>query len=118
MNPIIAFTKLIRLPNLLIIALTQYAIRYGIIYPILASLIEVLDEKGKKEDVNFYLIQVCFHSTVITSAITLTAMAANPLIVSIASTFGINISWSTWFIAAIIPGLLNLILMPIFCIIF
>lgn len=86
----------------------------GIIYPILASLIEVLDEKGKKEDVNFYLIQVCFHSTVITSAITLTAMAANPLIVSIASTFGINISWSTWFIAAIIPGLLNLILMPIF----
>ena len=75
----------------------------GIIYPILASLIEVLDEKGKKEDVNFYLIQVCFHSTVITSAITLTAMAANPLIVSIASTFGINISWSTWFIAAIIP---------------
>ena len=85
----------------------------GIIYPILASLIEVLDEKGKKEDVNFYLIQVCFHSTVITSAITLTAMAANPLVISIASTFGIHISWSTWFIAAIIPGLLNLILMPI-----
>ena len=49
----------------------------------------------------------------ITSAITLTAMAANPLVISIASTFGINISWSTWFIAAIIPGLLNLILMPI-----
>ena len=86
----------------------------GIIYPILASLIEVLNRKGKKEDINFYLIQVCFHSTVITSAITLTAMAANPLVVSIASTFGINISWSTWFIAAIVPGLLNLILMPIF----
>jgi hypothetical protein len=35
MNPVIAFIKLIRLPNLLIIGLTQYAIRFGIIYPIL-----------------------------------------------------------------------------------
>jgi len=35
MHPIIAFIKLIRLPNLLIIALTQYAIRFGLIYPIL-----------------------------------------------------------------------------------
>lgn len=85
----------------------------GIIYPILTSLIEVLNKKEKKEDINFYLIKVCFNSTVITSAITLTAMAANPLIISIAGTFGINISWNTWFIAAIIPGLLNLILMPI-----
>lgn len=85
----------------------------GIIYPILASLIDVLSEKNKKEDINFYLIQVCFHSTVITSAITLTAMAANPFITSIAATFGINISWSTWFVAAVVPGLLNLIAMPI-----
>lgn len=35
MNPIIAFIKLIRLPNLLIIALTQYALRYGVMYPLL-----------------------------------------------------------------------------------
>ena len=86
----------------------------GIIYPILASIIKVLNANGKKENINFYLIQVCFHSTVITSAITLTAMAANPLIISIAGTFGINITWSTWFIAAIIPGLVNLIFMPLF----
>lgn len=33
MNPFVAFLKLIRLPNLLIIVLTQYAIRYGVIYP-------------------------------------------------------------------------------------
>lgn len=31
----LAFLKLIRLPNLFIIALTQYAMRWGIIYPIL-----------------------------------------------------------------------------------
>lgn len=31
MNPVLAFIRLIRLPNLLIIVLTQYAIRYGIV---------------------------------------------------------------------------------------
>jgi len=31
MNPIVAFIKLIRLPNLLIIGLTQYAIRYAVV---------------------------------------------------------------------------------------
>ena len=31
MNPIVAFIKLIRLPNLLIIAFTQYAIRFAVV---------------------------------------------------------------------------------------
>ena len=34
MTVIVAFLRLIRLPNLLIIVLTQYAIRYGIIFAI------------------------------------------------------------------------------------
>ncbi len=33
MRKIVAFSKLIRLPNLLIIALAQYAMRWGVIYP-------------------------------------------------------------------------------------
>lgn len=33
----VAFIKLIRLPNLLIIALTQYALRYGLMYPLLEA---------------------------------------------------------------------------------
>lgn len=33
MNSIVYFAKLIRLPNLLIIALTQYVVRYAILYP-------------------------------------------------------------------------------------
>jgi 4-hydroxybenzoate polyprenyltransferase len=35
MNPIIAFIKLIRFPNILLIVFTQYAIRLGVIYPII-----------------------------------------------------------------------------------
>lgn len=37
MHSIVAFIKLIRLPNLLIIVLTQYGIRYGLFYPILTE---------------------------------------------------------------------------------
>lgn len=47
MNVFISFLRLIRFPNLVIIFLTQYAIRYGIIYPFLeqAGLDLFLDEQ-------------------------------------------------------------------------
>lgn len=47
MNFLLDFLRLIRLPNLLIIALTQYAIRFGIMYPFLhqAGLDLFLSEK-------------------------------------------------------------------------
>jgi len=88
----------------------------GIMYPIVSSVIDVLLQKPRKKNniIKSYLIQVCFHSAVITSAISLTAMAANPLIVSIANTFGINITWSDWFIGSIVPGVITLIMMPLF----
>lgn len=38
MNKLISFSKLIRLPNLLIIALAQYAMRWGVIYPMYQSI--------------------------------------------------------------------------------
>jgi len=61
MNPIIAFIKLIRLPNLLIIVLTQYAIRYAIMYPMLTlSGFELL-----MPDIDFFLLSL---STVMIAA--------------------------------------------------
>lgn len=68
MNPIIAFIKLIRLPNLLIIALTQYAIRYGIIYPILFNFSGGQDIEGvglKMDNLDFFLLSL---STVMIAA--------------------------------------------------
>ena len=85
----------------------------GIMHPILTSIIETFNKQGGNKNVTFYLTQVCFHSTIITSAITLTAMAANPLIANMANAFNIKISWYTWFLSAAIPGLLNLTIMPI-----
>jgi DASS family divalent anion:Na+ symporter len=44
----------------------------------------------------------------------MTAMAANPMCVSIAAEIlGINISWGGWFLAALVPGLVSLVLIPL-----
>lgn len=94
----------------------------GVILPIVRSLIreylgknyEDLSPNDKKENkICNYFILLCFHANVITSAMFLTAMAANPLIVKLASGYKIHISWGTWALGAIVPGLINLLVLPI-----
>tara|TARA_B100000809_G_scaffold47690_1_gene42363 strand:- start:23507 stop:24583 length:1077 start_codon:yes stop_codon:yes gene_type:complete len=61
MNPIIAFIKLIRLPNLIIIVLTQYAIRWGIIYPIIFNFSGGQDIPNvglKMTEIHFFLLSL------------------------------------------------------------
>ncbi|PCJ25843.1 MAG: hypothetical protein COA97_07120 [Flavobacteriales bacterium] len=61
MNSIIAFIKLIRLPNLLIIVLTQYTIRYGIIYPIIYNFSggDIIAGVGlKMDEIDFFLLSL------------------------------------------------------------
>lgn len=43
----------------------------------------------------------------------LTSMAGNPLIADIASSVGVNITWGTWALAASVPGLLCLAIIPL-----
>jgi DASS family divalent anion:Na+ symporter len=43
----------------------------------------------------------------------LTAMAANPLAVELASALGIEITWVGWAVAAALPGALSLVLVPL-----
>jgi DASS family divalent anion:Na+ symporter len=89
----------------------------GIMYPILKSISESLGSyvgDGTERRVGAYLTQVCFQGNLITSAMFLTAMAANPMAQSMARELGVNITWTNWFTAAIVPGLLSLIIMPLF----
>lgn len=43
----------------------------------------------------------------------ITAMAANPLAVNLAASAGINISWGTWALAGLVPGIVCLICVPL-----
>jgi len=88
----------------------------GIMFPILKSIAESLGsspEKGTEKKLGSFLTQVCFQGNLITSAMFLTAMAANPMAQALAAKQGINITWTSWFLAALVPGVLSIIIVPL-----
>lgn len=87
----------------------------GVVLPILESLAKMFHSEPHSRTsrkIGSYLSQVTIHSACVSSAMFLTAMAANPLIAEIVRGFGVNITWMTWFLAALVPGLVNLALVP------
>ena len=70
-------------------------------------------EKGTERKLGAYIMQTAFQCTTISSAMFITAMAANPLAVNLASeAIGQTISWGQWAVAASVPGLVCLICVP------
>ncbi len=87
----------------------------GIMLPIIKSISDALGSTPKnhtEKKLGSFLSQVSFHGNLITSAMFLTAMAANPLAQALAAKQGVTITWVNWFNAAIIPGLVSLIVIP------
>lgn len=87
----------------------------GIILPIVKSINLVMGSKpgesGKK--IGDFLIMACFQITPITGAFFLTGMAANPLCAELAKqSFGVEIQWIDWLIAASAPCLVCFALVP------
>ena len=88
----------------------------GIIYPIIRSLSSALHSEpddGTARKFGAYIMQIEYQANAITCAMFMTAMAGNPMAVELAAkTIGVEITWSAWATAAIVPGLLSLLLMP------
>jgi divalent anion:Na+ symporter, DASS family len=84
----------------------------GVVYPILKSLAEIFTGKSHDPKVGSFLTLCAFQGSAITSAMFLTSMAGNPLIAQFAKDNGVNITWGSWALAAIVPGLLSLIIVP------
>jgi divalent anion:Na+ symporter, DASS family len=88
----------------------------GIIYPVLNAIARAYGSSpndGTAGRIGSYLIKASFQGLVITSAMFLTAMAANPLAVTLAAdNAGVNITWAGWALAASLPGLISLIVVP------
>ncbi|MDT8860858.1 anion permease [Alkalihalobacillus sp. MEB130] len=89
----------------------------GIILPIIRSLSETYGSRagdGTERKVGAFLTKVAFQGDMVTSAMFLTAMAANPLAMSLtAEITGETITWTGWMIAASVPGLISLIIIPL-----
>jgi len=91
----------------------------GIIHPIMKSIATSFGsspEEGTSRKIGHYLALVNYHINPITSAMFITATAPNPLIVKLiadATGSSISITWGTWALAAFLPGMLCIALVPL-----
>ena len=87
----------------------------GIMFPIVKSLAEAMDSKPgpTARKIGAYLIQAVCQSDNIACCVMMTAVSSNFLIANMAANVaGIEFSWGSGFIAAIVPGLLALFVIP------
>jgi len=87
----------------------------GIVMPIMASLARAYgsnpgDASARK--MGSFLTLTAYQVNCITSAMFLTAMAANPLAQKLAGDLKVNITWVGWAVAAAVPGLVALLVIP------
>ncbi len=88
----------------------------GIIYPIINSLSHALGSSPKdntQKKIGSYLVFNEYEIDIVTSALFLTGLGGNMVSLSLAKTQGVNITWLSWFLAALVPGVLSLILVPL-----
>ncbi|KAF3338051.1 dicarboxylate transporter 1 [Carex littledalei] len=89
----------------------------GIFLPLVKSLCVACGSNagdGTERKLGAWLMLTCFQTSVISSSMFLTAMAANPLAANLTlTTIGQGIGWTDWAKAAIVPGLVSLLVVPL-----
>lgn len=89
----------------------------GILYPIVRSLASTFNSEPNdpsSRKIGAYLIQTTYQSLTVTSAMFITAVSSNVLAASLATQLlKVQISWGTWALAGIVPGLISLALIPL-----
>jgi DASS family divalent anion:Na+ symporter len=90
--------------------------RSGVLYPLAVSLGEAAGASPDNPScrrVGAYLMFSGIASLSVSSALWLTAMAANPLGAEIAKPLGVTISFGSWLLAASVPTLVAMLLLPV-----
>ncbi len=88
----------------------------GILYPIVKSLSETLGSRpddGTERKIGAFLTLVTVHGISVSSAMFITAMGANPILVRLAEAEGVEMTWGLWALAASLPGLCSLLVIPL-----
>lgn len=88
----------------------------GIIFPIVTALANTFGsrpEDGTAKKIGSFLVLALFNVDLVCSAMFMTSMAANPLAASLAADqAGVNLTWGDWALAAIVPGLVAMVVIP------
>jgi len=87
----------------------------GIVMPIMASLARAYGSRpgeASARKMGSFLTLAAYQVNCVTSAMFLTAMAANPLAQKLAGDLKVTITWGGWALAALVPGLVALLVVP------
>jgi DASS family divalent anion:Na+ symporter len=90
--------------------------RSGVLYPLAVSLADAAGarpDKPERRRLGGFLMYSGIVSLSVSSALWLTAMAANPLGVEIARSVGVEISFASWLVAASVPTLCAMVILPL-----
>jgi DASS family divalent anion:Na+ symporter len=90
--------------------------RGGVLYPIILSLAQgsgSMPEDDKNRRLGGYLMFCGMASLSVSSALWLTATSGNPIAVSLAAQHGVKINFGSWMLAASIPMLTMIALLPL-----
>jgi DASS family divalent anion:Na+ symporter len=85
----------------------------GIVFPLVKASAKAYGSEpddGTARKIGAFLMQAAFQGNVVTSAMFLTSMAANPLAAKLAAGMHIEVSWGAWALAALVPGVASLVL--------
>ncbi|NQU35846.1 MAG: DASS family sodium-coupled anion symporter [Bacteroidetes bacterium] len=89
--------------------------RSGLLFPIIYSISMVNGsdpEKGTEKKLGSFLMFASMFGIGLSSAMWLTAMAANPAGAAIAESYGVNIGFGTWVLASFVPTIIAAIVIP------
>lgn len=88
----------------------------GVMYPINRSISESMGsfpDEASRLKLGAFLTLVAYQINIITSAMFITATAPNPLVTSgIKDISGVTVSWADWAIAAFVPGVIAILIIP------
>ena len=91
--------------------------RGGVLFPIVLALAQNAGSKPADEAtrrLGGYLMFCGMASLAVSSALWLTATSVNPIGVSVAEQYGLTITFGSWFLAASVPSLTAILLLPLF----
>lgn len=87
----------------------------GLVFPIVSSLCEAFDSHpgSTARRIGAFLMTSVFHLDLIVAAMFMTAMVGNPVAAAMAKkVLNVDITWMSWFVAAVVPGVVALIAIP------
>ena len=87
----------------------------GVILPIVRSIAELYGSRPGATAglLGSFLFTAVYQSICVTAAMFFTGQASNPLAAKMAGNTGYTVTWTGWFVAGIVPGLISLAIVPL-----